>query len=134
LDLATKGKLWTIEGAEELWRISQSEPKPKRTEFILGEITSILPEILEKIPSLDFALIDANHTYQGTKFAFEMCLAKIHEKSILILADIHWSKDMTRAWEEIKEHPKVKLSMDFFECGVLFFDYDGPKNHLVLSL
>jgi predicted O-methyltransferase YrrM len=134
LSQVTKGSLWTIEGAEALWEIAKSDPIPQKTEFVLGEISKMLPPLLSQIPKLDFVLIDANHTYDGTLGSFESCLKKIHSKSIIIIGDIHWSKEMELAWQTIKNHPSVKLTFDFFECGVLFFDYPGSKNHLILDI
>ena len=134
LSQVTKGKLWTMEGAEALWQIAQSDPIPRKTEFILGEISKELPPIITQIPKLDFALIDANHTYEGTLGSFESCLKKIQPQSIVIIGDIHWSKEMELAWQTIKNHPSVKLTFDFFECGVLFFDFPGTKTHLILDI
>ena len=123
-----------MEGAEALWQIAQSDPIPRKTEFILGEISKELPPIITQIPKLDFALIDANHTYEGTLGSFESCLKKIQPQSIVIIGDIHWSKEMELAWQTIKNHPSVKLTFDFFECGVLFFDFPGTKTHLILDI
>ena len=59
---------------------------------------------------------------------------KAHPKSILIISDIYWNKGMQRAWHEIKSNPKVKLTLDFYECGVVFFDFSGPKTNLILAI
>lgn len=134
LSKITRGRLWSIEGAEKIWEIAQSEPKPQKAEFILGDIHSSLPFLLSTVSQLDFVLIDANHTKEGTLYSFYSCLPLLNSKSILIVGDIHWSRDMERAWEEIKVHPSVKLTIDFFECGVVFFDYSGAKSHLVLAI
>lgn len=134
LNQVTKGTLWTIEGAEALHQIAQSDPIPQKTKFVLGEISEVLPQVMTQIPQLDFALIDANHTFIGTMRSFESCVEKIHSKSILVIGDIHWSKEMELAWKAIKNHPSVRLTFDFFECGVLFFEYSGPKTHLVLDI
>ena len=134
LSKVTKGKLWTIEGSEKIWEIAQSSPKPENTSFLLGDIKKALPELLSQVPRFDFILIDANHTYEGTLKSFYRCIPHLHEKSILILGDIHWSVEMEMSWEEIKNHPSVTLTIDFFECGVVFFDYQGPKTHLVLEI
>ena len=41
---------------------------------------------------------------------------------------------MKKAWEEIKTHPSVTESIDFFDCGVLFFGKQGVKNDYVLAI
>lgn len=130
----TKGKLYTFEGSAEIQKVAQRAPLPPRTEFILGPIEEKLQIIVDTIPYIDFALIDANHTYEGTIGAFRSLAPKLRETSILAVGDIHWSPGMEKAWSEIKSHPDVNLTIDFFECGVLFFYYSGEKKHLVLHL
>ncbi len=131
---ATRGTLFTFEGSEEIQKIAKKEPFPENTEFILGEIEQTLPELLGKIPQIDFALIDANHTYRGTMQSFFTMLPKVHSESILAIGDIHWSAEMEKAWLEIQSCPQVKLTMDFFECGIVFFDNPGLKSHLILDI
>lgn len=134
LSSSTKGKLFTFEGSEEIQKVAQRRPVPQRTEFILGPIDQTLDEVLENIPAVDFALIDANHTYHGTIRTFNTLLQKVHSGSIIAIGDIHWSREMHLAWDEIKAHPKVKLSMDFYEAGILFFDFPGEKTDLILDI
>ena len=131
---ATRGTLFTFEGSEEIQKIAKKEPFPENTEFILGEIEQTLPELLGKIPQIDFALIDANHTYRGTMQSFFNMLPKVHSESILAIGDIHWSAEMEKAWFEIQSCPQVKLTMDFFECGIVFFENPGLKSHLILDI
>ncbi|OOG77441.1 O-methyltransferase [Algoriphagus sp. A40] len=134
LSKSTIGKLFTFEGSIEIQKVAQSQPLAERTEFILGPIDQTLPGILKKIPNVDFALIDANHTYNGTINSFTTLLPKVHSGSIIAIGDIHWTPEMQQAWNEIKAHPNVKLSLDFFECGILFFDYPGEKSDLILDI
>lgn len=134
LNEITKGKLFTFEGSDEIQKVAQRPPLPDRAEFILGSIEQTLPLVLEKIPKVDFALIDANHTYQGTIQAFYTLLPKVHPGTIIAIGDIHWTPEMENAWTEIKAHPQVKLTLDFFECGILFFDSPGEKAHLILDI
>lgn len=134
LDSHTKGKVYSFEGSPEIQYVAQREPKPEHTVFILGPIEDRLPLLLSTISSIDFALIDANHTYEGTISSCEKLISKIHSKSIIAIADIHWSSEMEQAWIEIRSNTKVKLSIDFFECGLVFFDYPGEKTDLILAI
>lgn len=131
---SVKGRLVTFEGSEEIQKVAQNTPLPQKTEFVLGPIAQALPIILKKIQTIDFALIDANHTYGGTIQTFNTLLPKIHPGSIIAISDIHWSREMETAWNEIQAHPRVKLSLDFFECGIIFFDSPGEKRDLILDI
>lgn len=130
----TTGRLYTFEGSEEIQKVAQRHPVPIKTEFILGPIEKTLPLVLEAIPRVDFALIDANHTYEGTIQTFNSLISKLHSGTIVAIGDIHWTPEMEKAWNEIKSHPEVKLTIDFFECGILFFSFPGEKYHLVLDI
>ena len=52
---------------------------------------------------------------------FNQFLNKASDASILVFDDIHWSKEMERAWSEIKEHPAVQYTIDVFFLGFVFF-------------
>lgn len=133
LSSVTNGKLFTIEGSTEIQKIARRDFNQQNVEFILGPIEEKLPQLLQQIDPIDFALIDANHTYEGTLLAFRLLLSKIKTTSIIAIGDIHWSPEMNRAWEEIKTHEAVKISLDFFECGILLFDYSGYRQQWVLD-
>lgn len=134
LSKGTRGTLYSIEGSGELQKIAQKNPCPTAINFILGPIDDTLPKLLQKLPKVDFALLDANHTYRSTLDYFFLLLPKIQSSSILAIGDIHWSPEMERAWDEIISNPAVTLSIDFFECGLVFFNPDLAKSHLILDI
>ncbi|MFC3974893.1 O-methyltransferase [Belliella kenyensis] len=134
LSKATHGILYTIEGSKALWKKAQVHKKDLNTNFILGEIERILPKLLMKIEKLDFVLIDATHTYEATCSYFGQILPYTHTQSIIVIADIHWSPSMEKAWKEILKFPEVRLSMDFYEAGILFFNPKLPKDNYVLKI
>jgi len=55
-------------------------------------------------------------------------------KAYSFFDDIHWSKEMEEAWEEIKAHPKVLITIDLFFVGLVFFRTNQPKQHFKLRL
>lgn len=134
LSKATKGTVYTLEGSSQLLTIAKRDFPYPNTEFIPGKIKDNLLPVLERINQVDFALIDAHHTFEGTIWAWEQLKGKIHHNSIIVIGDIHWSAEMEAAWKKIKTDPMVNLSFDFYECGVLFFNYPGPKTNLILDL
>jgi predicted O-methyltransferase YrrM len=104
-----------------------------RIEIIEGNFDKTLVPTLKKLGKLDMAFIDGNHRYEPTVDYFEKCLPHIQHNSVLIFDDIHWSADMERAWETIKAHPSVKLTLDLFWCGIVFFRHENQeKEHFKL--
>jgi hypothetical protein len=49
-----------------------------------------------------------------------------------VFDDIRWSDEMTLAWEKIKNHPKVNVTIDLYSMGVVFFRKEQEKEHFVL--
>ena len=90
-------------------------------DLIEGNFDTQLPKWLEQHKSIDFAFIDGNHAFKPTMAYFEAILEAVHENSILVFDDIHWSAEMEQAWAQISAHPRVTLSIDLFFIGVVFF-------------
>lgn len=130
----TQGLLHTFEGAEELLSLSKKNTRGyENIRLIAGDISETLPTFLLDQPSVDFAFIDANHTYEHTFSYFCQLKEKAHSHSVIIIGDIHWSQGMEKAWRQIIEMEEVRLSFDFYECGVLMFREGLDKQHFVLS-
>jgi predicted O-methyltransferase YrrM len=77
--------------------------------------------MVSAIPQVDLAFIDANHRKKPTLTYFNELLKKITGNAIIIFDDIHWSAGMEAAWNEIKQHPSVMLTVDLFYFGIIFF-------------
>jgi predicted O-methyltransferase YrrM len=101
--------------------------------LIEGNIDQTLPAFLEFIRKIDLAFIDANHSYKPTIKYFNWLITKTHPRSIIIIDDIHYTKEMQNAWNEIKHHPLVYGSADLYRCGIIFLDPSLNKQHVVLQ-
>ncbi len=107
--------------------------KVKNVEQLLGQFDEKLPEALQSLDKLDYLFVDGNHRKAPTLKYFEECLAHAHEGSVFIFDDIHWSEEMEVAWETIQQHPKVKVTVDLFFFGVVFFRKENQvKEHFTL--
>ncbi|WP_245882977.1 O-methyltransferase [Hymenobacter chitinivorans] len=102
-------------------------------EVVEGNLDQTLAPALAALPGpLDFAFFDGNHRYEPTVRYFEQCLPYRTERSVFVLDDIHWSAEMERAWTTIQQHPDVRLTIDLFFIGLVFFRTNQPKQHFVL--
>jgi predicted O-methyltransferase YrrM len=110
-----------------------TEFEKNKIDIIVGQFDATLPTVLKGLKSLDLAFIDGNHRKVPTLDYFEKCLEKATENTVLIFDDVHWSEDMETAWAEIKAHPRVRLSIDLFWCGIVFFRNENrEKEHFDL--
>lgn len=106
----------------------------KNVRMIVGNIDHTLPAYLLGIRRLDLAFMDANHRYEPTLRYFEWLLKKVHEKSVIIIDDIHYSAEMERAWKAIRNNRLVYATADLFRCGIVFFDPSLNKQHVILQV
>lgn len=126
----------TVEGIEDIHLEAKKlfdQLELDNIEAILGDFDSVLPSILPE-KKWDMVFIDGNHRYENTIDYFNQILPHIHEKSVLVFDDIHWSKGMHKAWESIKQHEGVTTTLDFFYYGLVIFQKSLTKEHFRLRV
>ena len=133
--VASRNRVTTYEGSGMLLRLAIKNWEALGLEnitFVKGDIDKSLDR---RAPSkFDVAFVDANHCYQAT-FEYVEYLAWIaNESSVIIIDDIHYSKEMERAWKDIQKLRQVTTTMDYFDFGLVFFDSHYLKKHYRLRL
>jgi len=126
----------TIEGCPETAKVAHNNFKEldlKNVELQVGNFDVLLPGVIAKSEKLDFVYIDGNHRKEATLNYFNWCLPKVHENSLLIFDDIYWSKGMKEAWQEIKNHPEVVVTIDLFWIGLVYFRKGQAKEHFKIK-
>jgi predicted O-methyltransferase YrrM len=86
-----------------------------------GNFDEVLPVVLQQLKTVDLAYIDGNHKKEPTLNYFDQMLEKTNDLTIMVFDDIHWSREMEEAWEEIRQHPSVQYTIDIFYLGFVFF-------------
>jgi len=102
------GNITTIEGCPNLAKFSREKLKQLHLyniEVLTGDFSEILKTLKEN--TFDLVYFDGNHQKEATLKYFETLLPKTHNNTVFIFDDIYWSKDMSSAWETIKQHAKV---------------------------
>ena len=116
------GKVFSLEGSASIAQIAKEQLGKLsigNTEIIVGNFDDTLPGLLRQVTVLDFVFIDGNHRELPTIAYFNACLQHAHNDTIFIFDDIYWSKEMEAAWENIKCHPAVTLTIDLFFIGMV---------------
>lgn len=138
LSLGNKNaKITTLEGCPNTISIAKNQCKLKnltRIEFINTQFEDYLNNY--QLSTINYQLIyfDGNHSKKATLEYFELLLPTITNDSVWIFDDIHWSADMEDAWNIIQNHPKVTVTIDTFEWGIVFFRSEQEKEHFVIRV
>lgn len=151
-----EARVITIEGSPEIAKLARKNfdhLKLNNVEVVVGNLDTELEKVLSPSPPhpsgggqappqspvvihpvsvIGLAFFDANHRKEPTLRYFSKCLEHAGDDSIFIFDDIHWSDEMEEAWEEIKAHPAVTVTVDLFFAGLVFFRKEQEKQHFVL--
>lgn len=132
---AGQARVTTIEGCPQTHRIAQhhfERLRQNNISVLLGSFRSSLPFVLRNHEKLDMVFIDGHHAQEPTLEYFETCLQRAHNDSVFILDDIHWSRGMEAAWEAVKRHPRVTVTIDLYDLGLVFFRQEQAPQHFRL--
>ncbi len=131
----SNAKIATIEGCSNISK-STKEQFEKQGLTNIKVINSDFEKAIKNLDQtkLDLVFFDGNHQSEATLNYFETLLQKTHNDSVYIFDDIYWSKGMTEAWETIKQHPKVTVTIDTFFWGFVFFRKEQEKEHFTIRV
>ena len=132
---AHKGQVLTFEGCPETAAVARqnfNRLNLHNISVVVGNLDETLAPAITALPPIDLVFFDANHRYEPTVRYFETCLANIHNDTVFVFDDIHWSEEMEQAWAYIKQHTAVTLTVDLFWVGLVFFRKEQPKQDFVL--
>lgn len=128
-------KITTLEGCPQTSGVAQKQ----FAKFKLDNIETVVTEFTAhfenyQLSTVNYQLIyfDGNHSKQATLDYFDLLLPTITNETVWIFDDIHWSEGMEEAWEIIKNHPKVTVTIDTFQWGLVFFRYEQEKEHFTI--
>lgn len=116
LNQGTCGKLFKIPGSESL-AIDKEDA---------------LQQIKEQ-QSLDFVFIHPQNSEDYLQEFLSLLLPRLHAQAILLIEGIHHSHEMYSSWKKVQADTRIQLTLDFFDFGVAFVSYSGPKTNLNLS-
>ncbi|WP_034057516.1 O-methyltransferase [Lacinutrix jangbogonensis] len=130
-----KAKITTIEGCPNISTFTKGTFKQfnvKNIEILTGDFSEVIRPLTSK--TYDLIYFDGNHQKQATLDYFESLLPTATNASVFIFDDIYWSKGMTEAWETIKKHPQVTVTIDTFMWGIVFFRKEQKKEHFTIRI
>ncbi|MEL1247444.1 O-methyltransferase [Flavobacterium helocola] len=138
----SNAKIITLEGCPNTQKQAQVQLQSRsfetnsnfqNIEFINTEFSSYFKTLNLSPVTHHIIYFDGNHSKKATLDYFEALLPTISNDSVWIFDDIHWSADMEEAWEIIKNHPKVSVTIDTFQWGIVFFRAEQEKEHFIIN-
>lgn len=123
----------TMAIAKEMFQVSSFKFNAENIKFVNTKFEDYLSNCQLKTENCQLIYFDGNHSKKATLAYFEALLPTISNDSVWVFDDIHWSPDMEEAWELIKNHPEVSVTIDTFQWGIVFFRKEQNKEHFIIN-
>ena len=134
----SRNKVVTYEGCPAVAEVAQANWEKlglSNIACVVGEITvDSLQLAVDSLNGIDVAFIDANHTCEATLTYFNALASRVHEKSVVVVDDIHYNEDMEKAWKAICADERVTTTMDLYRMGLVFFDKHYWRKHYKMRI
>lgn len=133
----TNAAITSLEGCPETSAIAKRQLQQfgcEQVTTLITEFKTYLTTHLAKGEVYQLIYFDGNHQKEATLDYFNLLLPTITNDTVWIFDDIHWSEEMEVAWETIKKHPQVTVTIDTFQWGVVFFRKEQPKEHFIIRV
>lgn len=130
-----QARIITLEGCPELCRKAREHFDSlgiKNIEVMEGRFEDTLPEALFRLGGIDLVFIDGNHHKEAMLEYYEKCLGYSNNETVMIFDDIRSSPGMEQAWEKIRQQAGIRISLDLFFSGWIFFRKESTKQHFRL--
>lgn len=130
-------KITTLEGCTETANQCQLQLRKfniNNVDLVVTEFHSYLETCNLQSTTCNLIYFDGNHSKSATLEYFELLLPTITNETVWIFDDIHWSIEMEEAWRIIQNHPKVTVTIDTFQWGLVFFRREQEKEHFVIRV
>ncbi|WP_299684348.1 class I SAM-dependent methyltransferase [uncultured Dokdonia sp.] len=135
LALNSNSKVISLEGCPATAQIAKTQLQ----HFNINNVNIIIGEFRESIKKqhskqFDLVYFDGNHSKEATLQYAQDLLPTITNETIWVFDDIHWSSEMTKAWNLIKDFSEVTVTIDCFWVGFVFFRKEQHKEHFAIKL
>lgn len=104
----------------------------------LQPIQSVNLETLKQcslpVDKLDLAFIDFHAMHISLKEAYHLLIDYAHNDSVFIFKAIHQSDIAEQEWQYIKTQHHVRLTIDTFYWGLVFFRKEQAKQHFSIRV
>jgi predicted O-methyltransferase YrrM len=124
---ASHARLVSLEGCAQTAAVAKSNLELLGIKNVIlqtGPFEKTLEPVLSREKSVDLFFFDGNHRAEPTLRYFEACLKHATPQTLFVFDDMYWSSEMTGLWKQLQKHPKVTLTLDFFDLSLLCINPD----------
>ncbi len=129
---APEGNISTMEGADAIADLARevfNNLNCSNVTMYRGKFAETLPQAAREHAPWDLIFLDGDHNGEAVLNYFSFLVKHISKNGVLIVDDIRWSPSMWEAWSDIRKHPEVRVTVDLFFMGLVFFNPSLSHEH-----
>ncbi|MEM1120737.1 MAG: hypothetical protein AAGJ18_09830 [Bacteroidota bacterium] len=93
----------------------------RNIELVGGNVEQQLPKILKKLETIEHLYFNTFWGTAQTLAYFEQCQPYFVPNTVFVFRAPYANTESLAVWQKLQQHPKVKLSLDVYNLGFLFF-------------
>jgi predicted O-methyltransferase YrrM len=116
--------VYTMEACPETSAIARENFREiglENIRLVNGSFDTALPVLKSYPVTPGLVFIDGDHRREPVLKYFNDIAEISDSKTLVILDDIHQSREMEDAWSQIKKHRNVSVTVDIYRMGLVFF-------------
>lgn len=116
--------VYTMEGCPQtvaLARDNFAAAGMENINLLNGSFSELVPDIIGKGIKPGLVFIDGNHRKDPVLEYFGQMAGIADHETVIVVDDIHYSREMEEAWNEIKQLKNVSSTVDILRMGIVFF-------------
>lgn len=116
--------VYTMEGCPAISELAQDNFRDagiNNVNLLTGSFEELIPELRKRSVKPGLVFIDGNHSKEPVTYYFKQMAEMSDKATVIVIDDIHQSKEMEEAWELIKHSENVTFTIDIFRMGLVFF-------------
>ena len=127
--------IYTMEGCLSLSSVAAENFRQAGFENITqmaGHFDESTKELKDKGVKPGLVFIDGNHRKEPLLKYFSEMADISDTNTVIVIDDIHLSREMEEAWDTIKQFDNVSFTIDLFRMGLVFFRKGISRFHYVI--
>ncbi|MGD0342167.1 MAG: class I SAM-dependent methyltransferase [Bacteroidales bacterium] len=116
--------VYTVEACPEKSRIAMENfgnAGFENIRLLNGSFDNIIPELKRQSVRPGIIFIDGDHRGEYLLRYFDQLAEISNGSTVIVLDDIHYSREMENAWDRIKQDKNVTVTVDLYRMGLVFF-------------
>lgn len=99
----------------------------RNVNIVRGTAEKKLQEVVDELDALD--LLFVNDCVNGSDLddRIGVCMSKTASQTIFVVEGIYANESMTASWKRLQANPRVRVTVDMFRYGLVFFKEDLQK-------